>query len=161
MGADYYSKAIIGIPITVQNEKSPRAKIIVRKKAFRHSFEDDGETEFHPKDGRKLWLDEKEEITADYPAVVFDLDGDFEDIQEGQTLVIFPESLEVACGTDQENWYIGCVVETGSSNGGCEEAFISLPDIEELKKALRISLEPHGLWDESKFGLYSVLYCSY
>jgi hypothetical protein len=161
MGADYYSKAIIGVRLLIDEEKIPRAKIPVRKRAFKHTYTDDGEMEFHPKDGRKLWLNEKEEIEADYPAYVYNLDDDVSDLEEGQTLVVFPESLDVASGTDNDSWYLGCAVGTGSSNGGDEEGFIPIPDINGLKEKLKRTLEPHGLWDESRFGLYSVLYCSY
>jgi hypothetical protein len=162
MGADFYAKAIIGVPLP-DEDKLPRAKVTVRKKAFNHKYEDNGETEFHPKDGRKLWLDEKEEVEEDYPSIVFDTDdcANEDDLDEGQRLIKIPKGLECANGTDGDSTFLGAVLETGSSNGGDDVAFRTLDDIGMVKLKVKDVLEPLGLWDEKKFGLYAVLYCSY
>jgi hypothetical protein len=160
MGADYIAKAIIGVPLPDEDDL-PRAKTTTRKKAFDHKYEDDGETDFHPKDGRKLWLDEKEEVETDYPAIVFDVGYGDTDLEEGQKFIKIPKEIEVASGTDGDGSFIGAVLETGSSNGGDDVAFRTLADIGVVKIKIKNILEPLGLWDEKKFGLYAVLYCSY
>lgn len=63
MSADFYNYAVLGCPIPQQ---FPRAKVMARKRAFEHDFPDDGETEFDPKTGRPLWLEEMEEVDAGY-----------------------------------------------------------------------------------------------
>lgn len=161
MGAEYYAKSIIGIGLPGEYEIK-RAIIKTRKRAFDHDFKDDGETEFHPKTGKKLWLDEVEETETDYPAYIFNIgDYDVDECKEGQTIISFPESIEYAYGTGLKTWYVGFVLETGSSNGGEAEVFSKLPNIDNLKEVLAGILEPIGFWDEENFGLYTVLYCSY
>lgn len=162
MGADYYANAIIGIKLP-EKDDIPPAKIYVRKRAFSHSFEDNGNMEFHPKTGKKLWLEEKEEVEADYPSLIIDVGDDYlgSKPEPGQKIISIPDGLSTAYGTDQRSWFIGFVVETGSSNGGDEEVFDHLPDIDALKNRLKNFLEPLGYWNEEEFGLYSVLYCSY
>lgn len=162
MGMDCYAKTIIGIKLP-DEEDIPPAKKSVRKKAFKHDFEDDGEMEFHPKTGQKLWLEETEEIDADYPSLIIDYDDEYlgQEPKPGQNVVSIPEGLSTAYGTDQNSWYIGFVSETGSHRCGRDEVFESLPDINSLKDQLKMFLEPLGYWDEDKFGLYTVLHSSY
>lgn len=162
MGADYTAKAIIGVRLP-EDESLPKLMQSVRKRAFDHKFEDDGETEYHPKDGRKLWLDETVEIETEEPAIVFSVDDDLDedDIYEGQKLIKAPEGLEFANGTDGDNLCIGVVIRTGSSNGEEDIAFERIPDIDKVKTQLKTLLEPVGLWVEKDFGLYAILSCSY
>ena len=161
MGADYYAITVIGV--CYSEECSESAKIRVRKKAFDHSYEDDGNNEYHPKDGRKLWLDDTEEVDADYPAFIIDGDNEYgeEDAEEGQIIVKIPSDIDFTYDTDQTNSYIGWVASTGSSNGGEDVKFLEIPSVENIKKKLKNLLEPHGLWDEGKFGIYTILCCSY
>lgn len=43
-----------------------------------------------------------------------------------------------------------------------KKSFQQLPDnLKEIREKMRDSLGPLGLWDEKKFGLWSILYCSY
>lgn len=162
MGADYSAHAIIGVELP-DPESLPNLKIKVRKKAFKHSFEDDGETEFDPKTGKPLWLDEVMDVDSDDPAVVYDLydDGDDIELVDGQKVLKAPKGMDFNVGTDEDSIFIGVVVSTGSSNGGEETEFLPMPDVDKIRSDLRGCLEPLGLWDESKFGLYVNLYCSY
>ena len=162
MGAYYFAKAIIGVKLPNEDD-IPKAKVMVRKRAFDHGYDDDGEMEYDPRSGKKLWLDEKEEVESGYPSVVFDVHGEWEDIdlEQGQTIIKFPNGIKYAYGTDCLSWYVGFVVETGSTNGGEDIAFSKLPNIEHLKGVLRNTLEPIGFWNEDDFGLYCILYCSY
>ena len=161
MGADFYARSIIGVKLP-ETDDIPPAKIYVRKRAFDHDFEDDGEMEFHPKTGQKLWLEEKEEVEASYPSLIIDVEEDYLDSKPkpGQNIISIPDGLSTAFGTDEISWFIGFVLETDSSNGGDREAFYHLPDIDALKNRLKNFLEPLGYWNEEDFGLYSVLYCS-
>ena len=65
MRADYYAKTVIGVKLHSE-EDFPKAKILVRKKAFDHDYKDGEGIEFYPKNGRSLWLEEKEEVEASY-----------------------------------------------------------------------------------------------
>lgn len=164
MGADYYAKTVIGVRLP-RNEELPRAKILTRKKAFDHDFDDDGKVEFHPKNGKKLWLDEKERVDADYPAYIFDLEflgaDSYRYKLKGQTVIEFPEDLEITYDTNHNNDYLGKIIETESSNGGQNVVFEQVPDIDSIKKIIKECLELFGLWDEERFGIYTILYCSY
>ena len=166
MGADYTALAVIGIALP-DGDDLPKAKTFVRKKAFVHNYDDDGTNEFHPKTGKKLFLDEKIEVEADYPLYVYDLYDDEEpsDLENdnNQTIIRPPKGLKFAVGTDESNICLGAVIRTGSSNGGDEYGFLKIPDlyIANVKARLKDLLEPHGLWDEGKFGLHAILQCSY
>jgi hypothetical protein len=159
--ADYTARAIIGVTIPDEDDL-PRASVSVRKRAFKHDYDDDGENEFHPKDGRKLWLDEKETVKEDYPAFLFDSEDYYGDsLEKGQKLIKIPKSLTLVNGTDGCNRCLGFVVSTGNSNGGDETGFELIPDIAKIKADIKGLLEPLDLWDESIFGLHDLLYCSY
>jgi hypothetical protein len=169
MGADYTAVTVIGIILPDKNDL-PKAKTMVRKRAFEHEFSEE-DAEFHPMDGRKLWLDEKELVEADYPALVIN-DEDYiteDDLKEGQILIELNDSdedsddpfLETYHSTDDNDTFYGFVHGTGSSNGGETDVFSKIPDIEKIKKNIKEKLEPYGLWNEEDFGIYTILYCSY
>jgi hypothetical protein len=156
MGADYRAISVIGI-ILPDKDELPKAKISVRKKAFQHTYEDGTVFEFDPKTGQKLFIDdEKEEIETNYPAILYDINS--EDPEINQTVLKAPAGLDFHYGTDCMNICLGY----GSSNGEDSAIkFKAIPDIEAIKTTLQELLEPLGLWDEKKFGLYTILYCSY
>ena len=162
MGADYTAITVIGVCLP-HAEDLPKAKVMARKRAFDHDY--DESYEFHPKSGDKLWLDEQEEVEADYPAIILDQEGYIEEdeIKEGQRVVDLTdiEGLDCTCSTDNYRSFFGYVLETGSSNGGQSVCFEALPDIQKIKTQIKEKLEPLGLWDEEEFGVYSILYCSY
>jgi hypothetical protein len=158
MGVDYSAHTVIGVELPNVDDL-PRLKEKTRKRAFKHSFKDDGEHEFDPKSGKPLWLAETEEVETDEPSVVYDDDNYEGNTLEGQRLLKAPDGMGFCWGTDQESVFLGIVSGTGSDN---EEAdFMEVPDIEATKMSLKGALDPLGLWDESKFGIYTVLYCSY
>jgi hypothetical protein len=162
MSVSYYARAVVGIELP--NESSiPRAIIKKRKKAFEHDYPDDGFMNFHPKDGRKLWTDEKIESKSNYPSILFDCSSMPEEgsVREGQCLISFPKGIEITYSTDRRRRFVGRVVNTCSSDSDEDVGFSKVLDTETLKESLRVLLEPVGLWDEDKFGIYSVLYCSY
>jgi hypothetical protein len=153
MGCDYSAKGCLGILLPDENN-IPRAQLSVRKKAFNHQY-NDGDAEFDPKTGQKLFLDEKEIVQASYPAVVY---YDTSDLKKGQIALTVPEGLSLTSTTDNQKTCFGFVVR---AEWNSDYGFAPLPDIMVIKKKIFTALEPLGLWDESKFGLHSLLYCSY
>lgn len=162
MGVDYSAISVIGVCLPNKDEL-PKAMIMTRKKAFDHDYGED--YEFHPKNGSKLWLDEKEEVEADYPAIILDTEGfiDEDEIEEGQTIIDLTDQEELCCtySTDERITFYGFIIKTGYANGDKDVSFDHLPDIERIKNLIKNKLEPLNLWDEDEFGLYSILYCSY
>jgi len=147
MGADYYAKAVIGV--LIDEDKIPKKH--VRVKAFQHDFPEDWKVD-PTNPSRKLWNEKN------YPEFTFDPDYANEDTK----LVKLPMGMGVFKGTDDEPAVVGVGAESGSSNGGDDYDFKQIPDsVENVRDALKNILGPLGLWDEKKFGLYSILYCSY
>lgn len=136
MGADYYSYAVIGVEI---DQKKLYQKPI-NKKAFEHDYPKT--MKFCPNTGNKLW----EEVEEPIP------EWDDED-ELGEYKVYF--------STDDTRCFIGVIVcESGPYKG--EVNFVQFPDdLEDKKQKLKDFLTPLGLWDESKFGVYSIMRCSY
>lgn len=66
-------------------------------------------------------------------------------------------------GMDTEHYYLGTVVEVSDlcAHGGGALMPVSLDKVPDIKQALVSLLTPHGLWDESKFGVWAVGYSSY
>lgn len=161
MGADYRAYTVVGVSLPAVDEL-PRLTAKRRKKAFEHDYPDDGETEFDPKTGKPLWLDETEEYTVrGTPAVVYEDEYGETEVEEGQILLKAPEGMRFHYGTDGEPVFLGVVSRTGNSNGGDDTAFLAPQDMNSLRFALRGALKPIGLWEEDDFGIYTNLYCSY
>jgi hypothetical protein len=113
-------------------------------KAFDHQIEDQ-EVKFCATSGRPLWK------TVEEPVEGFDPD---EETIAGYRIIYSTDRYHaVAC--------IICADDT-YSNGGNEVDFVQLPkNLAIEKKKMKVALEPFGVWDEEKFGLWAVLYCSY
>jgi len=155
MGMDCYAYSIIGIKIS--DEDLPRAQVSVRKRAFNHKFVDDGETEFHPKTGKPLWLDETEMVEEDYAKYALDENM----MDEGQELIDVKDmDLELYTDgyDDDVDYYIGIVSGTGSHRMSGEPVFTKLDDstISDTRKRCEAFIEKYGL-KASAFGLYTVL----
>ncbi len=91
------------------------------------------------------------------------------------------ELREPISGYDPDKLTLGAfaVVKGTHSEHGATETFIAFRSLEaeenkqvlllrlddeliaKAKSALRTDLESHGLWDESQFGIWCILYCSY
>ncbi len=139
MGADFSAYTIIGISIDKERLFEP-SKIV---RAYDHNyFETDGE--YCPRTGKKLWKIVQDSIP--------EWDGD-EELGE----------YKVHRSTNGYDYIIGVVAADDTySNGGNSVDFTRLPDnLAELKQDLKNYLEPLGMWDETNFGLYSILYCSH
>lgn len=158
MGVDYTATTIIGI-CCPKEDQIARAKVKVRKKTFDHKFEDNGEIEFNPKDGRKLWLDEYEMVDSDYPSIIIDVDGSYDSSNlPGQIIIKLPKDIMYEYSTDNEDCYIGW---KQSANSDSDEVYSDFPNIGKMREKLKKLLNPHKLWCEDSFGIYTVLYCSY
>jgi hypothetical protein len=153
MGADYSAYAVVGCIIDRSNIPMKKERV----KTFKHDYPDNGEIKFDPKTGEALWK------TIEYPEFVFADQGDPNpDDNDGKTKVIKLGKLKIFTGTDGKPEVLG--VGTGEetySNGGDDYDFTPLEDVDSIKNRVKEILEPIGLWDEKKFGLYSILYCSY
>lgn len=138
MSVNFYSYSVIGVEIDEDDLYQP-AKMV---KAFEHNHGRD--VKFCPQTGKECWKEVREPIS---------------EWDEYQTL----GEYKVHHSTDQRRYVVGIVAsETGSSDGGDDVAFNKLPhNIEGEKERLKSFLKPLGLWNDRKFGLYAILYCSY
>jgi hypothetical protein len=144
MGADYTAIAVIGIEI--DEKKIPVTKH--KEKTFNHNYPET--VKYCPDTGKPLW---KKWTT---PNFTFDPDQ-----ESDETKLIKLMDIEVFKGTDDKPVILGYGTNDTDSNGGNDYSFVNMPDINLIKTSLKNALEPYGMWKESEFGLYSVLYCSY
>jgi hypothetical protein len=127
------SFVLIGIPIdpeTIMRKKRARGcqcAADIREKA-----------NFCPECGKRAWVEQ------DVP--VGDLTVNLEDACVGDGL-IGDVKVYGQCGA-----YYAYVAQ---SHGSGEEAFMPLGNFEEAKAKLKAKIEPLGLWDEKKFGIYA------
>ena len=66
-------------------------------------------------------------------------------------------AFSLVWATDNRRAFVGLVAESDDE----DIKMTNLPDIKKLESELESVLGPLGLWRADKFGLYSVLYCSY
>lgn len=64
--------------------------------------------------------------------------------------------LSMTENQDDELYFIGIATEARSYDEDLTQ-MVTIPDSGDLKQQLKDYLEPIGLWDESKFGLWSVM----
>lgn len=140
MGADYYSYLIVGCEIDEKKLKIPKKVRNCRCKV--NNIES---SEYCSKCGRPAW-------DEDYDL----LDGVNEDEDK------FFE-FDIVHNTDDKNcWLAISMKEVGDSEGVFDAVKLETPDnIGELRKKMKAKLGPLGLWDEEKFGVWAIQYCSY
>tara|TARA_Y100000034_G_scaffold37672_2_gene46322 strand:- start:2476 stop:2889 length:414 start_codon:yes stop_codon:yes gene_type:complete len=137
MSAVWHSYAVIGILI----DKDKLYKEAKTVKAFAHNHP--RTMKFCPDTGKELWKEVREPIP---------------EWDESETL----GSFKVHTSTDSHDHVVGIIAADEAEMRGSGVDFTKLPDnLADEKYKLKELLEPLGLWDESKFGLYSILYCSY
>jgi hypothetical protein len=133
MSTDYKAMTIIGIKI-------PNEKLYVtthirgckhKETAYKHC----------PECGKPMWISQKE----DSPAYVVYQDTDK-----------FAGLNATTGGTDEEDLFVGKIFEAEPHT-----QFNVIPDFDKIKAEVRLALDPLNLFDEKKFGIYTVLYCSY
>lgn len=124
-----HAHAIIGIKVDKNRlYQEPR-----RVKAFDHNY--DEETFFCPKTGRRLW--------RSAPVAIPEWHETYEKLGE----------YKVYLDYQREDDPIVSILKLDEDN-----EFSEFPaNLEERKQELKDFLEPLGMWDESKFGLYCLL----
>ncbi len=132
MSASYYSYAVIGCQIPLG--KLFKEKIVT----YEHRHTTLPDTNFCPTCGEVIRKTEVEEI-------------DF----EGKLGV-----LELIWTTDQREAFIGYFIKVANYDTK-QFGFMDISDVSSMKENIRTILSPLNLWDESKFSLYIVQYCSY
>lgn len=108
-------------------------------KAFNHDYPQS--VLYDPSTGKKLWKEQERPIPAydEYCGILAGIEV-------------------IAAGYGEDDLFAGLVVghET-SSNGGSVWGYLELDGLDTFKQKLKEALEPLGLWDSTKFGLYAVL----
>ncbi len=137
MGADYYSYAVIGIEIDPE-------KLVTETEERGCDCKEVPTGKFCSSCGATATVKVKAED------IIWEIEED--DDFHGYKIIF---------GTDREKAYISAVWAEEDEDGSIN-CFNQIPnDIEGIRNKMKDTLDPLGLWDEKKFGLYSVLYCSY
>ncbi len=134
MSVTYRAKAFIGCKVT-------RDRLFHTVKARGCDHAPLHSTLYCPHCGKLMWVDKKVPISQ----------WDEEDDLSGLTLVH---------GMGDELY--ACVRYVVAEDSGIADKLMPLHEdsVAMTKRMLQVKLEPLGLWDESTFGLWSVLYCS-
>ncbi len=140
MGTSYSSYAIIGVEVDPEKFYTTE---VVRSCDCHVSFNFDDPPKFCSNCSKEFMVKDRKEIEGW---------NEFEEILHG---------LKIIYGTDQERAFVG-IVNAKQNDYDNSKSFsqLSSVDLAELKEELKNKLGPM-FWDENKFGLYSVLYCSY
>ena len=133
MSTDYTAYTIIGIKIPEEELHTT-----VKKRGCKHP---ETNTKCCPECGAQMWITTKEDIP---------------EYESGSEKFM---NLKAIKGTDDTDLYVGEIFETGNSNGGNDEAFNKIPETETLKNKIKTKLGKY--WNEKRFGIYTILYCSY
>ena len=152
MSSVFYANAIIGIEIDVEKIIPDR---IVRACGCSRKVTKD--MKYCPTCSREAWRKEEDPI-----------EGYDEGESDTDTIAtLFGIEVMNIRGVDKidtdryrilQTFAIGMRVSHGDINYGSNTPeMAALPEnISDIKKRLKDALEPHGLWDESKFGLWAV-----
>lgn len=70
-------------------------------------------------------------------------------------------AMSVAFTTDNERAFAGYVVAVRAEGGKVGHEALHPEELASMREAVRVVLEPLGLWDAHSFGLYAVPRCSY
>jgi hypothetical protein len=144
MSSSWYSSAVIGCGI----DESKIPTITKNIKAFEHNMPEDSLDKFDSKTGKPLWVIKK------FPEYSFR-----EEVEDKNTKIIDLKGLQIYTDTDYKHVVLGFGCTASDWDITCN--FRDLCDINEIKEKLKSILEPINMWDGSKFGLYSILRCSY
>lgn len=131
MGVRYVAYALIGV-----RTRNPVVK--ARERGCAHGVT---ESKFCPECGKRTWS----EVTRLHPALEA-----FEGDKEVGGLRL------VTGGMSDDGYFVAAAVCKDDDYGG--SGFLGPQDMGALWTRCRAYLEPHGLWDESQFGIHAVLY---
>lgn len=136
MGVDYYSYLIIGLEI--DHKKLFRNQKV---KTFDHNYSED--YKFDPKTGKKLWEIDERPVKG----------------YNGEDKLY---TYKVVHSTDKKSWFVADKIIVCNCNYDYSRKLPFKPDeYEKIKEKMKFELEAFGIWDEKKFGIYNVIYCSY
>ena len=144
MGVDYSSYAVIGIEI----DETKIVKETFKRKAFKHNFPEN--IKFDPQTGKKLWEE------SELPAVYFE-DGKMY-AKDEDAVNLHQYGFSIFTNTDDQRKVIGFGL---CADDDADVRFDNAIDMGLIEARLGELLEPFGLWDQSKFGLYAIQHCSY
>ncbi len=153
MSTSFYANAIIGVEIDVEkiiSDRLVRTCGCSRKKVTQ-------DMKFCPNCGDEAWEKEEDPIEG------YD-EGDSDTDEEATLFGIEVmnirgyDELDINRYRILQSFAIGAKVTHGDLNYGNNfPEMVSLPEnLSDIKNRLKEALEPHGLWDESKFGLWAV-----
>jgi len=137
MGYDAYSFAVVGLAITA-NKLYTKKKV----KAFEHNHPES--MSFCPNTGKPLW-----------GSVFVFLDGTEPEFEDFQELTVTLKSSEESIADPTTICFVGHKKRAARDGPLC---FWTMAEIEQIKIELKETLSRYNLWDESKFGVYPVLY---
>lgn len=155
MSTSYGGRALIGVCLT-------RAQIFKKEtvKAFEHDRP--SSMKFDPDTGKRLWkINESCILMPKDPDYVDGCDlSTVEPKKELGGLYLFNDSS--GTGNEKRRYLLGDLAVEDEAEGYRQNNFkeIDGDDIRDTRESVRQILEPHGLWDPSKFGLWVVLYVS-
>jgi hypothetical protein len=137
MGFDYDARAVIGAAV-------PAARLFetARARCCQHP---EPAGKFCPECGKPAWKDERRPVAA---YQVDDETGEW-------SLAGLPV---VRSGLDDASVYVGAATELATSwNGDVSKVLPLSESVEAIRARVRGALEPLGLWDEGRFGLWALL----
>ena len=164
MGAYYKAQTIFGVKIPrnkMFKEKTLRVRSCIGRDLTQHikNCPDENKIKgfnFCPECGNNPWTKKTVETAL---LEEFDPENKHGDIGELKI-----KGWDVITDTANENFYVGFLPkETPMSWDGTKSGVMTeVPDdIGNIRRQLRDDLEEVGLWNNSKFGLWTILYCSY
>ena len=140
MSYTYTAHTIVGLLL-------PADKVLTMALVKTHDHEFPESVRFDASSGKPLWEEVPSSVFVDEPG--YDFEG-----HEG-----LPKDYSVTMMHSERNWCKTVIVGThlGSSWGeGTPELYRPDGDfMAQVQKILQPILEEHGLWDESKFGIYT------
>ena len=136
MGLDYSALTVFGVRL---QEKD--LYVIEKRSPERGCEHPATDAKFCSQCGQLTWKDRRDRWT---PILLYD---EFEAVDEFDAVRINNYGIV----------YVGRIVSVYRDD---EPEFGQVPDMEALKKRMQEKLEPHGLWNEKQFGVWTVLQCS-
>ena len=138
MGVDYAACTVVGVEI---DKAALYSKKKTRHRGCEHPLPDGSDDPFCSQCGRKAWI----ESTVSEPLPFYDEDSDtFSGLD-----VVYDQCYD----EDKTQFFVGTATTMDMQCG--IPAMMSPSVVEETKRQLQAVLEPLGLWDEDKFGIWT------
>lgn len=145
MGVSFRAYTTIGVVV-------PKSKLYRtnRMRGCVHALPDQGS--WCPQCGQKVWLEDQEPIPEFLPDG--SRENDWTPTVAGLPCIIARDSDEVIAG-------VTVLAARGGDRHDPHLVMGTPPDAGEVRERLKAALEPLGLWDESKFGVWLLADVSY